>query len=397
MDSITRSTNRREDALIGTERVVREILSRVHRGHAGWHTTVIRNRGAVTISFTQNIRDDFATNYVFNAATESVYDQLTEAGFLVSSCLLDDGNERFTVRPKETFWSCLGAINVEYILLIVVGALAVVFGLAFLSGNINEKYQQLAAGLAEDASAAPSALQDADISATMNSDGTFTISTYNNGIAPYELRHDGNPVDSNVNSNFIVPLQAGLWVIADADNNITRAVRINQVVDTPDADTPPSGADVQTATVVADSSGLTLIWDRPQKNLSGFTRTSFYALLDVDNDSLMESSDYLFHMYVRDNETDATLATDEIVVAYMPNVPTGDVIGGNGVPEMGGWDYQIVTPSLTSMVLNQGLGISAHIAWEDLGMIPMQACGIRFTTCSDDGSLWDGVNTVISQ
>jgi Flp pilus assembly pilin Flp len=117
-----------------------------------------------------------------------------------------------------------GAVNVEYILLIVVGALSVVLGLTALGSAMNTKHQQIATALADKSVASIGVFAPYQPGDTGNNTSTFGaisigydtqpnpyevdglvhIAASNpNGIAPFPLFKDGVQVATSGVSEFV--------------------------------------------------------------------------------------------------------------------------------------------------------------------------------------------------
>lgn len=82
------------------------------------------------------------------------------------------------------------AVNVEYILLLVVGALAVVLGLSYLSTVMNDKHVQVAEALSVATTATEPTVPMVVNTPTQNAGGTYLI-TWDGGVPPFTVYQDG--------------------------------------------------------------------------------------------------------------------------------------------------------------------------------------------------------------
>lgn len=110
------------------------------------------------------------------------------------------------------------AVNVEYIILIVAGALAVTLGLSYLSNTINDKHIQIAEALiaTEEVAGEPTVLENQ--APVDNGDGTYII-PWSGGTAPYTVADSTGYViaDGTTDTSVIVTPEPGdnIYTITD--------------------------------------------------------------------------------------------------------------------------------------------------------------------------------------
>ena len=119
------------------------------------------------------------------------------------------------------------SLNLEMALLIMLLALAVVFGLEIVGSSINDTYAEAAGmfGIAGGISG------PADTTQTDNGDGTWTIG-WDGGTPPFTIIEDGTPIDTDDVSPYIYTPTPGEHeiIIEDGDGNQSEPVVI--LVDT---------------------------------------------------------------------------------------------------------------------------------------------------------------------
>jgi Flp pilus assembly pilin Flp len=101
--------------------------------------------------------------------------------------------------------STRAAVNVEYILLIVIGALAVVLGLGYLGSAISEKHIQVAEALsAQGATPAEPPVAAMTVDAPVeNANGTYSIAL-SGGVPPYTVYREGVATTSTLDASVII-------------------------------------------------------------------------------------------------------------------------------------------------------------------------------------------------
>lgn len=291
-----------------------------------------------------------------------------------------------------------GAVNVEYIILIVAGALAVVLGLGVLGDAINNKHIAVADALSRGSEQVASAFTSTPVISSDNNDGTIDIIGSNVGAPPYELRRDGVMVDvSNEPAFSDVPCISGVWNIVDSGDNTSSQVNIAEVVDAPELDLPPAAADIERGIVIADSFGFTIRWTRLERDMAEIYHHQVFALVDVDDDGLMQATDYVFCAYIEDVLSDPSIISSSGIYAYAPSVSSGDAIGGNGAYEYNTFVTQVPAPSLVSNLSNNDLTLSMRVSRADLGMAPSQPFRVRLSSYSEVTSNCDALDPIVVQ
>lgn len=225
------STNRRE---------IREILSRTHGRHAGWDYRVTTKSHSAHIHYSIGVdgSESAVTAKQVDNASSAAWNALKEAGYTVE-CFTsgDDGHE--LVVTKHDMWSLVrGAINVEYVLLMILAALAVLMGVSILNLSASNKLAQVAEGLssiafASEHPAAQPSVAGAEVSTAINGDGTVSITTSATGQPPYTLVKDGVSIETSVAPSFVVQLRSGTYAIVD-NGGVTQVAVIDAGVE--DAD-----------------------------------------------------------------------------------------------------------------------------------------------------------------
>jgi len=115
--------------------------------------------------------------------------------------------------------SIRAAINVEYVLLIVAGALAVVLGLGYLSGVMNDKHIEVAEALEVGEQPAEPAAELAADAATHTTSGIYDIA-WSGGTAPYDIYLEGVSVGTTSDTHISVAPYDGttIYEIRDASS-----------------------------------------------------------------------------------------------------------------------------------------------------------------------------------
>lgn len=123
-----------------------------------------------------------------------------------------------------------GAVNVEYIILIVVGALAVVLGLGYLSTTMNDKHSQVGGAISEKVVAfggnggtvpPPAAPEDIIVAGAVHkTDGTYEI-FWNDTVGPYSVKNgSGVEIYSGTDTEVVItPTPPETFTITDNNSD----------------------------------------------------------------------------------------------------------------------------------------------------------------------------------
>lgn len=117
------------------------------------------------------------------------------------------------------------SINTEYVLLMVLGALALILGLQVLNTAMLNKHIEVAEGLNRlRAPQVAGSFAETPVTPTDNGDGMMSIVADDTGEAPYSITKDGSVIDSQPTPVFTIPVGDGTYAIRDNSGAVSLPV-----------------------------------------------------------------------------------------------------------------------------------------------------------------------------